>query len=180
MSTDIQAGPGRPGADLWESLPKIRPHVDSIPRRLARSRFESELIAIPRDGRALHYAGRSAPVRRPGGQSPGASIRFGVAAEALSSAASSGRGYPAAPRPAVTGGDSGEQEETRACTARSSTPFTGGAWTATLGLTSAPLSCCRQTPGGGCLAGVLAVRELRRCVPVMPRGQTKTGSDPHF
>lgn len=63
-----------PGADLWESPPKSRPHVDSSPRRPARPRVESELIAIPRDGRALRYVGRSAPVRRPGGQSPGASF----------------------------------------------------------------------------------------------------------
>ena len=64
--------------------------------------------------------------------------------------------------------------------AENSTPFTGGALTATLGPTSAPRDCCRQTPGGCRLAGVIAVRGLCRCASVMPMGQTKTGSDPHF
>jgi len=78
---------------MWESLPKSRPCVDSSPRRLACPRLRSRLFANLQQVWPQPPCRRPAPVRGSRRSITGGVDRFGVAAEALSSAASSVEGY---------------------------------------------------------------------------------------
>lgn len=157
---------------MWESLPKSRPCVDSSPRRPACPRLRSRLFANPQQMWPQPHCRRPAPVRGSRRSLTGGVDRFGLAAEALSSAASSVSGYardhllPSAR--AVR--HKRRLEGTGRTTTRSSTPFTGGASTATIDVTSAPRDCCRPTPGGCRLAGVLPVRDPCSNAPLVPAG----------
>ena len=157
---------------MWESLPKSRPCVDSSPRRLACPRLRSRLSANPQQVWPQPHCRRPAPVRGSRRSVTGGVDRFGVAAEALSSAASSVEGYAMDHRlpNARAERHTRRREGTGHATARSSTPFTGGASTATIDVTSAPRDCCRPTPGGCRLAGVLPVRDRCSYAPFVPEG----------
>ena len=159
-------------ARVWESLPKSRPRVDSSPRRLACPRLRSRLSANPQQVWPQPHCRRPAPVRGSRRSITGGVDRFGLAAEALSSAASSVDGYAMDHRPPNPRAEPRKRrrEGTGRPTARSSTPFTGGASTATIDVTSAPRDCCRPTPGGCRLAGVLPVRDGCPYAPLVPEG----------
>ena len=133
---------------MWESLPKSRPCVDSSPRRLACPRLRSRLSANPQQVWPRPHCRRPAPVRGSRRSLTGGVDRFGLAAEALSSAASSVDGYAMDHRPPNPRADPRKRrrEGTGRATARSSTPFTGGASTATIDVTSAPRTAVVRPP----------------------------------